>query len=66
MARRRQSIDNRENFVPAMVATDLSPPTKPSGDTYQDLVDDGEIGIGNDQVSSGETPIILNFLLMGG
>jgi hypothetical protein len=66
MARRRPRINSRENYLPAMIATEFSPPTRPSGDTYQDLVDDGEIGINDDQVSSGETPLVLNLLLMGG
>jgi hypothetical protein len=33
---------------------------------YADLVEEGAVGINDTQVSSGETPILLNLMLMGG
>ena len=66
MARRRPDVDSPENLVPALIATSISPPTQPTGDTYEDLVSDGSIGINSEQVSSGETPMVLNLMLMGG
>ena len=66
MARRRKSTNAPENIVPALIATSISPPTQPTGDTYEDLVSDGSIGIDSEQVSSGETPMVLNLMLMGG
>lgn len=54
MARRRPTINAPENLIPASIATSLSPASQPAGDTYQDLVDDGSIGTGANQVAAGD------------
>jgi hypothetical protein len=54
MARRRPIINRPEYTLPATIATSFSPAMQPVGDTYQDLVDDGSIGTGADQVAAGD------------
>lgn len=52
--RRRPGIDSRDKYVPSTIPTMLSPAGVPDDSAYDNLVDEGKIGTGADQVAAGD------------